>query len=115
MVKIFKELMGPKPEREFLPQKERGDEEEKYDEDFDNDNKENDAMESANIKITAGGQDENAEEDQMNKKNENDVEATELGASELAFEDKMIKEMDRSDGVFVNGHAFSPVSRDLQN
>ena len=53
MVKVFKELMGPKPEREFLPQKEKeevGDEEEKYDED-----KENDAMESTNIKITAGG------------------------------------------------------------
>ena len=49
MVKVFRELMGPKPEREFLPQKEK-EEEEKYDED-----KENDAMESTNIKITAGG------------------------------------------------------------
>ena len=62
MVNIFRDLMGPKPKGEFLPQKEEGDgdEEEKYDEDFDDENKENDAMESTNIKITAGGvQDEN--------------------------------------------------------
>ena len=57
MVNIFRDLMGPKPKGESLPQKEDGevDEEEKNDEDFDDENKENDAMESANIKITAGG------------------------------------------------------------
>ena len=51
----------------------------------------------------------------MNKKNDDNVEATELGASELAFEDRMIKEMDRTDTIFVNGENFEPVSRDLNN
>jgi hypothetical protein len=72
-------------------------------------------MESANINIEAGAleKDPNCEEEQDNMKKEDEApEATELGASELAFEDRMIKDMDKSDTVFVNDNAFEPMKHD---
>jgi len=59
------------------------------------------------------GADSDCPEEQDNKIPEDKTpEATEFGQSEKAFESRMMREMDHTDGYHIDGAAFDPIERE---